>query len=204
MFQEARCPDCEAFEKEHPVVHEVIVAGEDLAKHRDYSAYISLKIDTQAKVARIQRIYQWPHVDYAIVQADTVNFYKEDNARVIGVDKGAAGEPVIETYKAMGIKAEPIAFTVQSKDEMINFVRALLQRARSKSAPYLELPRSGKFVEELKVQIKEQERITSSLNYPKYDSPQGAHDDLLWTLCIACKMSVQYLANPYWATQIRR
>lgn len=175
-----------------PKVKEVVVAGQDLAKTRDYSAYVSLIVDTEERAVKIKRIFQWPHVDYTLVQRDTLEFCRLDSVRVLGVDQGKAGEPVIENYLSKKINTKGISFTAQRKNDMINFTRALLQGALNKSPPYLFLPQSGRFVEELKTQMKEQERIVTANAYPKYDSPRGAHDDLLWSLSIAL-----YVSRPY-------
>ena len=178
-----------------------MVAGQDLAKHRDFSTYVSLAI--QNKVATVKRLYQWPHTDYSIVMEDTLKFYREDGCRELGVDLGNAGEPLVEQYQAMGVVAKGILFTLTIKDEMNTYLRNLLQRKRAGTPPYLELPRSGPYVDELMGQMKEQERIIGASERPHYDHPPGRHDDLLWALNIACYVARSHLSNPYWVVGVR-
>jgi hypothetical protein len=199
---QGKCPNCAEDEAKNPVKPAVIVvAGQDLAKRRDFSTYISLTV--QKKVAKVKRLYQWPHTNYSIVMEDTKRFYKEDGCRELGVDLGVAGEPLVEQYIAMGVNAKGILFTLATKDEMITYVRNLLQRTKAGIPPYLELPRSGPFVEELLTQMKEQERIIGASERPHYDHPPDRHDDLLWALCIACYVAKGYLSNPHWVVRIR-
>jgi hypothetical protein len=172
----------------------IVVSGQDLARRRDFSAYCSLEIDKE-RVARIKRLFVWPHTDYSIVMADTRDFYKADGSRVHGLDIGNAGEPIMEQYRYMGLNVEPVNFTLAGKDEMVTYTRALRQRARNKTPPYVALPRSGKLVSELKTQIKEQERDITAARYPQYAHPQGRHDDLAWSFFIACLMARVYLTE---------
>ena len=178
-----------------------VVAGQDLAKHRDYSTYVSLRI--QNKVARIERLQQWNHCDYAIVQADTVRYCQEDRVRMLGVDQGNAGEPIVENYQRMGLMVEPVLFTLRSKNDMMTFTRALLQRKIAGSPPYFALPARAQnpLVSELKKQLKQEERIVRSSDIPRYDHPAGSHNDMLWALNIACWMSRPWMTSPIWAIQ---
>jgi hypothetical protein len=199
---QGKCPWCAEEEAKNPIKPDVtVVAGQDLAKHRDFSTYVSLAI--QNKVATVKRLNQWPHTDYSIVMEDTKTFYKEDGCRELGVDLGNAGEPLVEQYRANGVNANGILFTSATKDEMIIYVRNLLQRKKAGTPPHLELPRSGPFVEELLTQMKEQERIIGASDRPHYDHPPDRHDDLLWALNIACYVARGYLSNPHWAVMIR-
>lgn len=190
------CPTCGPDKPEPP--GKAVVAGQDLAKYRDYATYISLGIID--KVARLERVFIWPHTDYSIVAADTKAFYIEDHCRLLGVDRGNAAEPVLEQYAKMGLRVEPVQFSLATKNDMVNFTRNLLQRKIAGTPPYLALPRSDAgLVGELKRQIKEQERIIGAAELPRFDHPEGRHDDLFWALCIACWMARQELTNPAWA-----
>lgn|GEM_PF-829154 len=198
---QGKCPKCAQELALNPVPpRTTVVAGQDLAKHRDFATYVSLQI--QEKVATVKRLYQWPHTDYSIVMEDTHRFYREDHARVLAVDLGNAGEPIVEQYRAFGVNAEGILFSLTTKDEMVTYLRNLLQRKRAGTPPYLVLPRSGEFVPELLAQMKEQERIIGASERPHYDHPQGRHDDLLWALSIACYRARQWLSNPHWIIRV--
>jgi hypothetical protein len=72
-----------------------------------------------------------------------------------------------------------------------------LQGKRAGSPPFLVLPKSGKFVDELLTQMKEQERIIGASERPHYEHPPDRHEDLLWALSLACYAARPYLSNPY-------
>jgi len=188
------CPKCLLLPPEPPDI--TVVAGQDLAKHRDFATYVSLAI--QDEVATVKWLYRWPHTDYSIVMRDTCKFYKDDGCRNLGVDINGVGEPIVELYHAMGVHVTGIPFTLVTKDEMIMYTRNLLQRKRAGTPPFLVLPKSGKFVDELLTQMKEQERIIGAPERPHYEHPPDRHDDLFWALNIACYVARPYLSNPYW------
>jgi len=171
----------------------VIVAGQDLAKLQDFSTIVELTVKDNK--ARLTAIKQWPHTDYSVVMRQTKELYEKRHWRVLGVDETSMGEPLVESYKTMGLNVEGIKFTLITKDEMIKYTRSLLQNKM------LSIGTRG--ADELRAQIKEQEMIitVSAGNDPdnrryRYGHPQGRHDDQFWALCIAC-----YTARP-WLTDI--
>ena len=63
---------------------------------------------------------------------------------------------------------------------------------RFKSGP-AHLPRKG--AEELKSQIKEQERIYSSSGLVTYQHPENRHDNQFWALCLALHAAKENLVK---------
>lgn len=197
------CPKC-PLEVLHPPPTASVTAGEDLAKVRDFSAYISLSIVDS--VAKLKRIHQWPHVDYSVVMKDTARFYREDRASAIHVDQGNSGEPIIEQYRlAYGLNVEGIGFTTPSKVSMNEFGRNMMQRAKEKNPPYVLLPTKASrnpLIRELWQQIAEQERLISGAGNTHFAHPEGRHDDLYWTLMLALNAARRYLTEKTWAMRV--
>ncbi|MBM3898207.1 MAG: hypothetical protein FJ358_06775 [Thaumarchaeota archaeon] len=156
-------------------------AGQDLAKRRDFTALVIIRIeeqdDSDESIARVVGVKQWPHVDYNTIIQDTEALYEKYKWENLGLDKSTVGEAVIEQYDAKYIPVEGMAFTAQSKHDMVQFLLMLLQQKR------LKLPRKG--AEELKIQIQEQERVYSTAGTMKYQHPENRHDDQFWALCLA-------------------
>jgi phage FluMu gp28-like protein len=151
-----------------------------LAKRRDYSALVILKLeerDGQERVARLVFVKQWPHVDYKVIIEDTAQLYQKYRWEALALDRGAVGEAVMEEYAAQGIPVEGVALTAQSKHDCIQLLLLLLQQRR------LRLPRRG--AEELKAQLAEQERLYSPAGTVTYRHPDNRHDDQFWAFCLA-------------------
>jgi hypothetical protein len=134
--------------------------------------------------------------------AKTHQLYREDRCRVLGVDSSSMGEPIVKRYREMGLNVNGITFTLNSKDDMMTNLRSLLQGAKSGVAPYLVMPRSGNLVDELKAQLKEQERLLGASERPHYSHPQGRHDDLLWALAIACYVGRDWLTSHHFVVRL--
>lgn len=193
VHQDAECQRCIA-EMPDEIAHPWFgVAGQDLARVRDFSAYVSLKIE--GGIARVKRIYQWPHVKYDIVMQDTLKFYRLDRVRAFAVDITNDAK-VGEDYQAMGLQIQPIHFTAPVKNDMIEYYRDVSQKG------LLKLPTRGPFVQELRSQLAEQERIQGVTETPKYAHPLGRNDDILWSLMLATRAAAPYLTNPVFAVRI--
>ena len=109
--------------------------------------------------------------------------------RMHGFDRANAGEFMLEELVALGITNKPIIFTLQSKEDRVNYVRMLLQ---SKT---LVLPIRGENVPELLRQIREQERNISGAGHTLFLHPVGRHDDLFWSLCIPCHVAMPFITS---------
>ena len=75
-----------------------------------------------------------------------------------------------------GMPVEPIVFTNNSKNDMINFLWSLVKDHR------ITIPAK---LTELKSQMLEQQRIVTTAHV-RYEHPTGHHDDQFWALCICC------------------
>ena len=165
-------------------------AGQDLAKRRDYSTFVIIRVEEPEDgepISRVVGVKQWPHVDYKQIIEDTALLYLKYRWRMLGIDRSTVGDAVMEEYEAKGIPVDGVLFTAQSKHDMVQFMLMLLQQKR------LRLPRKG--VEELKAQIVEQERIFSPSGIVKYEHPEKRHDDQFWALCLALHVAKETLVD---------
>jgi hypothetical protein len=170
------------------------VAGQDLARYRDFSAYVSLRIEDGR--ARVKRLFIWPHVNYEVVMAETLRFHQLDRVRRFAVDI-TQDSKVGEDYTSRArCQVEPVRFTAPMKNDMVEYYRDLGQKR------LLILSSRGPFVQELRAELAEQERIQGAGEVPKYDQPVGRHDDLFWSLMLAAWASSPYLTVKRWAMRV--
>ena len=176
------------------------VSGQDIARDRDYSAYASIKIEHG--IGRVKRLFIWPHTDYDVVMADTMKFLRLDRARSLCVDV-TRDSKVGEDYRKIGAPISPIKFTLESKQNMVEYYRLLGSKG------LLKTPTKGPFVRELEAQFSEQERRTSlrestafGSETVKFGHPSGRNDDLFWSLMLASWAAAPYLTNPVFAVRI--
>lgn len=163
------------------------VAGQDLARYRDFSAYVSLRV--KDGVAKVKRLFVWPHTRYEVVMLETKRFCELDRVRVLDVDQGSAGIKIVEDYQGMNLPVEGVNFTAISKEAMVEYYRDVGRKG------LLKLPKSGPFVSQLVQEIAEQERIQGASETPKFDHPTGTHDDLFWSLMLATRAAAPWLTE---------
>jgi len=180
------CPKCAADQPKPESLAWFSVAGQDLARYRDYSAYVSLKIVDG--LARIKRLYVWPHVKYEVVMAETMRFLALDRVRSFCVDT-TNDSKVGEDYQGMGAPVDPVRFTLLSKHEMVEYFRDVSGKG------LVKLPAKGPFVQQLKQELAQQERIQGATETPKFDHPSGTHDDIFWSLMLATRAAAPWLTE---------
>ena len=127
---------------------------------------------------------------------DTVKFHRLDRVRQFAVDISNDAK-VGEDYQAMGLPIQGLHFTAPLKDKMVEYYRDVGQKE------LLLLPSRGPFIQELRQQISEQERIQGVSDTPKYAHPVNRHDDLFWALMLATWAAAPYLTTKSWAIRIR-
>jgi len=193
------CHKCEKEEKNSPPAPhagKVVIGGLDLGKYHDYSALVVIEVENQVAIPMAPKV--WPHVDYHVVVADTVEIYKRRALRMLAIDATGVGAPISEMFWTRGVKTEDIKFgeyvdytspwgsheRAPVKYAMMEFARACLQEGKVK------FPKRG--LEDLIQQLQEQQLIVGPTDRPTYQHPEGKHDDLAWAFLMAL-----YTARPY-------
>jgi len=156
-----------------PVAGERYLAGLDLAKVQDFTVLVLLDRERRVVFAdRFQRL------DWALqIQRVRATIERYGNVRLL-VDSTGAGEPVYEALLREGIPAEPYAFTVRSKDALVNNLALLLER-RAITRPRPDLWPEG---------IDELEAFGYSISPSggvSTGAPPGVHDDCVMALALA-------------------
>lgn len=199
------CPKCAALPKAPEGPGRVVVGGLDLGKMHDFSALVILEV--QDRVARVKGIKTWPHVDYHVVVADTVEAHRRFKMRLLAIDATGVGEPISEMFAVRGVPTEDIKFgeyvnwvspwgdreRAPVKFAMFEFARACLQH----DPPQVQFSKTGS--EELIQQLKEQELILGAADHPTYRHPEGRHDDLASAFLMALYVSRAWVTgNGLW------
>lgn len=151
-------------------------AGCDLGKLQDCSVFVAVKKERQT----LQLIFlrEFPlETPYSHVIGFMVRGNEKFRFRKILVDKSGVGEVVAEEIANQGLmNAEGQSFTVQSKGEMLGYLKVKMQQG------LLKMPYDRRLCE----QINEQRYEYTKSGKLKFWHPTGSHDDQLWALALAC------------------
>ena len=156
------------------------VAGVDVAVTKDYTSLVVLaKFDNIWKPLVCK---QFPHAyTWGGVIQELEKLAIELNIQEFAVDATSMGQAFADMVVGKRISVDPVMFTNQTKREMINHCKKLLQSKE------LSLPIKG--CPELLTQFLEQQQTDLGQNRIKYSHPEGKHDDLLWSFHMACKLA---------------
>ena len=153
--------------------------GCDLGKLRDYSVFtVVQKGGDRLKLVFLKEfplMTSYSHVIGFVVRADAkYHFHK------ILIDKSGVGEVVAEEIKNQGLgNAEGQSFTVQSKGEMLGYLKLKMQQGLFK------MPYDRRLCE----QINEQRFEYMASGQLKFSHPSNSHDDQLWALALSVSAS---------------
>lgn len=158
-----------------------ITIGCDLAKHTDWTVLIAADRKTGAclEMDRFQRI-DWP-----IQKERILTFCRKWNGRLV-MDATGAGDPIYDDLIRVWPRIEPVKFTNQRKQELIQrLVVAIEQRQVS-------WPRSWTILTD---ELRRYEYAMSATGALTYNAPSGYHDDAVIALALS------QTAKPYAAPQ---
>lgn len=159
------------------------VAGIDLAKFRDFTAWAIIRTDV--KPYCLVGFGELPRIDYTRqidILAATLNRFGYPKAIV---DGGAAGTAVIELMREKGLTVEEFTFSNESKARIVMDMVVAFQQSK------LLLPSSGRTVEEnrmaqdLEGQLFHFEPTVLRSGRLRYEGASGYQDDLVMALCLA-------------------
>lgn len=168
---------------EEPLDRATYVAGIDLAKARDFTAWFVIRTDVRPY--RVVDFGKLPHMDYtAQVEQLTAKLQRFRNPTCL-VDKGAAGTAVVEILLKRGLRVREFSFTAQTKPEIVSALAVAFEQRQ------ITLPDSGRtldekrFILDLEAEIFNFEPTVLKSGHVRYESAQGYHDDLVMALCLA-------------------
>jgi len=151
-------------------------AGCDLGKFQDYSVFVAVRKEGQT--LQLTFLKEFPlETPYSHVIGFMVRANEKFRFRKILVDKSGVGGVVAEEITNQGLmNAEGQSFTVQSKGEMLGYLKVKMQQG------LLKMPYDRRLCE----QINEQRYEYTKSGQLKFWHPTGSHDDQLWALALAC------------------
>jgi phage FluMu gp28-like protein len=151
-------------------------AGLDLGKLQDYSVLSVVRVDSD--VVKLVYMHEFPlETPYSKVIGYLVRADKRFNFMRVLVDQTGVGEPVVEEVKSQGVRrAEGIKFTTETKERLLSNLKLLMEQER------LALPYDRRLCQ----QINEQRYEYTKNGHIRFSHPERSHDDMLWSLALAC------------------
>lgn len=174
---------------ENPIDSGTYVAGIDLAKSRDFTAWAILRTDVQP--ARLVDFGKLPHIDYtAQVQILAGKMHSFQNPTAL-VDAGAAGTAVIELMRQSKMNVEEFSFTSERKAKIVTDLAVDFEQKA------VVLPGDGRtidekrFVNDLEAELFNFEPTVLRSGNIRYEAGSGYHDDLIMALCLSHEMQMR-------------
>ena len=160
--------------------------GCDLGKLQDYSVITILKREGDLlKLIYLKEFQIGTSYTNVIGHLNRAN--KKFRFRKVLVDQTGVGEPVLEELKEQGMQnVEGLVFTVRTKEELLSCLKIAMEQKRLRM-PYLR---------RLAEQINEQQYEYTKSGHLKFSHPQGSHDDMLWSLALACYVATMKRPAP--------
>ncbi len=179
--------ECWAGTFEEPIEQARYVAGIDLAKSRDFTAWVILRTDTRPY--RVVEFGKLPHMDYtAQVELLEAKLKRFRNPPAL-VDKGAAGTAVIELLLKRGLRVEEFVFSSESKAEIVTDLAVAFEQRQIRIPAVGRTQDEQRFVHDLEAELFNFEPTVLKSGNVRYESAQGYHDDLVAALCLAFKLA---------------
>lgn len=145
--------------------------GIDLAKYQDYTVLTAIDMHT-LKVAKQERFNK---LDWSTQKEQIVRFIRYWNNGVCWMDTTGLGDPIFDDLSTMGVKIESFKFTEQSREQLLNGLRVLIEQDK------IKIPNDDLLINELRAF--QYELAGAKV---KMKVPEGLHDDMVMSLGLAC------------------
>lgn len=146
--------------------------GVDVAKYQDYTVIVVMDMTEKPhRMVYFERFNQksW---QYVVNRIETI--YKRYQPKGY-IDVTGVGDPIFEALKARGVYLEPFKFTAQSKQELIDNLRAKMEMQE------IVVPMLRELIDELRFF---EYKMTEG-GYMKMEARIGYHDDTVIALALA-------------------
>jgi len=173
-----------SFEIEVPIGE--YYCGCDFGKLQDFSVITILK--REGDLLKLVYLKEFPiGTPYTSVIGHLIAADKTFRFRKVLVDQTGVGEPVLEELKEQGVQnVEGLVFTVRTKEELLSCLKIAMEQQR------LRMPYHRRLAE----QINEQQYEYSKSGHLKFSHPENSHDDMLWSLALACYVATMMRPQP--------
>lgn len=171
-----------------------LFAGLDLGRLQDYTALVVIEEINGKYVLRNLKIF-----DLGTSYASVIGYVKTLQDRWGGLRKirvdSTNQDYLVEDMQNSNIdNVDGVHFTVPRKQEMATFLKQRMVNSQF-WFPYFtwERPYRSEFVTELNVERFELRKDGTI----SFDHPQGMHDDLFWSCCLALYATVEMAPEPF-------
>ena len=151
-------------------------AGLDLGKLQDYTVLTVVRVESD--VVKLIFMREFPlETPYTNVIGYLVRANEKFGFMKVLVDQTGVGEPIVEEIKSQGVScAEGVKFTADIKERLLSNLKLLMEQGR------LALPYNRRLCQ----QINEQRYEYMKSGHIRFSHPERSHDDMLWSLALAC------------------
>ncbi len=163
--------------------------GTDLGKERDFSVICVVK--KERSILKIVFIKRFPlNTNYGSI----IGYLKVLNERLVTIhsnyiDITGVGNAVVEEMIRAGIPSiQGITFTLQSKEEMATILREKMRNGEIK-IPYVPAKKLEDI--DLTAELNVEKFELMKTGHLRFSHPEGGHDDVFWSCCLACYAAVQ-------------
>jgi phage FluMu gp28-like protein len=149
--------------------------GVDFGKHHDYSAVVVLKRD--GEFLKAVHCYRFPLGEsYASVIGYVKTFCEKwKSVQKVCADRTGVGDYIVEDMENAGIHVEGVNFTTRLKEEMLGYLKSMMEDG------VLKIPYDPELISEINV-----EKFSLSKDgHIMFFHQEGCHDDKLMALALA-------------------
>lgn len=149
--------------------------GIDLAKYQDFTVITPLDLST-FKIGKIERFNQmdWG-TQKARIRLTSQDYSSGEKKPLINLDSTGLGDPIFDDLANDGLNVNSFKFTAQSRTELLENLRILLDKGK------IRIPNDPILIDELKSMHWE----LSEQGKRKVQVPDGLHDDMIMSLALA-------------------
>ncbi|HEY8343303.1 MAG TPA: hypothetical protein VIK75_09995 [Calditerricola sp.] len=155
----------------------VYTAGADFGRYEDDSV-LWIGDPFSRELVHVEEVAPGASIDYVAHRfAEALRRY---NHAMVWADATALGEAYLEAFRREGVSVKPVKFSAQTKQQMVEWMIALIERGAIRFPPHKKL------IE----QLEELEYEMQPSGYVRYTHPRRGHDDHVMALALWCQ-SVQ-------------
>jgi phage FluMu gp28-like protein len=163
--------------------------GVDFGKEQDFS--VVLVAEKTGQNVRVNHVHRFPlRTEYASVIGYVKSLQDRwRDVRAVYADVTGVGNYIVEDMIRSGIRGVTgVTFTVQSKEEMATILREKMRVGEVK-IPYVPANRLEDV--DLTAELNVEKFELMKTGHLRFSHPEAGHDDVFWSLALACYASVR-------------
>jgi hypothetical protein len=145
--------------------------GIDLARRADFTVLTGMN-----KKGQVTFLDRWRHVPWPVQEERIVAAAKREGRRPkCIIDSTGVGDPVVQHLEKKGLRVTPYLFTNKSKEKLVDGLVVAFESSE------ITIPQDDDLIRELQ----QFAYVTSPSGNTIYNAPEGAHDDMVYSLGMA-------------------